>query len=228
MFVVLLVALVVLIAENTRSVELDWVFGTSRVSVVWIIVASTAARNCHKRRVPFSHAQTRLTEPQVRRVRSGDSRSSNAPSARRRRPVTRAARRANARARTCGTSPARTPPASDRPAIVCTSTTQRRWPRSRPACVAGSRNRDPRPHPTHRDDWFRSVMALQRRRCRRSWRLPGAYHGGHSRVRGTRSLKPPRTAPVSLSVSPAPATASVPLNHGVGWAVLGSNQRPWD
>ena len=41
LFVVLLVALVVLIAENTRSVELDWVFGTSRVSVVWIIVAST-------------------------------------------------------------------------------------------------------------------------------------------------------------------------------------------
>jgi uncharacterized integral membrane protein len=40
LFVVLLVILIILIAKNTRSVELDWVFGTSRVSVVWVILAA--------------------------------------------------------------------------------------------------------------------------------------------------------------------------------------------
>jgi uncharacterized integral membrane protein len=37
---VLLVILIILIAKNTQSVELDWVFGTSRASVVWVILAA--------------------------------------------------------------------------------------------------------------------------------------------------------------------------------------------
>jgi uncharacterized integral membrane protein len=40
LFVLLLVILVILIAKNTQSVELDWVFGTSRASVVWVILAA--------------------------------------------------------------------------------------------------------------------------------------------------------------------------------------------
>jgi uncharacterized integral membrane protein len=40
LFVLLLVILIILIAKNTQSVELDWVFGTSRASVVWVILAA--------------------------------------------------------------------------------------------------------------------------------------------------------------------------------------------
>jgi uncharacterized integral membrane protein len=40
LFVLLLVILIILIAKNTPSVELDWVFGTSRASVVWVILAA--------------------------------------------------------------------------------------------------------------------------------------------------------------------------------------------
>jgi uncharacterized integral membrane protein len=40
LFVALLVVLIVLIAKNTRSVELDWVFGTAHASLVWIILAA--------------------------------------------------------------------------------------------------------------------------------------------------------------------------------------------
>lgn len=35
-----LVVLVMLIAANTRSVKLDWVVGSTRASLVWIILAS--------------------------------------------------------------------------------------------------------------------------------------------------------------------------------------------
>jgi uncharacterized integral membrane protein len=39
-FVALLVVLIALIAKNTRSVKLDWVFGSSHASLVWIILAA--------------------------------------------------------------------------------------------------------------------------------------------------------------------------------------------
>lgn len=38
---VLLAILVVLIGANTRTVELDWVLGSARASLVWIILAAT-------------------------------------------------------------------------------------------------------------------------------------------------------------------------------------------
>ena len=40
-FVTLLVALVLLIAANVRSVKLDWVFGSGHASLVWVILATT-------------------------------------------------------------------------------------------------------------------------------------------------------------------------------------------
>lgn len=40
-FVALLVALILLIAANLRSVKLDWVFGSGHASLVWIILAAT-------------------------------------------------------------------------------------------------------------------------------------------------------------------------------------------
>jgi uncharacterized integral membrane protein len=40
LFVALLVVLIALIAANTRSVKLDWVVGSTRASLVWIILAS--------------------------------------------------------------------------------------------------------------------------------------------------------------------------------------------
>jgi uncharacterized integral membrane protein len=40
-FVALLVALILLIAANLRSVKLDWVFGSGHASLVWIVLAST-------------------------------------------------------------------------------------------------------------------------------------------------------------------------------------------
>ncbi len=41
LFVAALVVLVVLIAANVGSVKLDWVFGSTRASLVWIILAAT-------------------------------------------------------------------------------------------------------------------------------------------------------------------------------------------
>ena len=41
--VTLLAALVVLSTKNTRSVKLDWAFGSAQASLVWIIVASAVA-----------------------------------------------------------------------------------------------------------------------------------------------------------------------------------------
>ena len=41
LFVALLVVLVVLIAANIRSVKLDWVFGSTHASLIWIILAAT-------------------------------------------------------------------------------------------------------------------------------------------------------------------------------------------
>jgi uncharacterized integral membrane protein len=40
-FVALLVVLIVLIAANLRSVKLDWVVGSTRASLVWIVLAAT-------------------------------------------------------------------------------------------------------------------------------------------------------------------------------------------
>jgi uncharacterized integral membrane protein len=40
LFVAVLVVLIVLIAKNTRSVKLDWAFGSTHASLVWIILAS--------------------------------------------------------------------------------------------------------------------------------------------------------------------------------------------
>jgi uncharacterized integral membrane protein len=40
LLVALLVVLVVLIAKNTRSVKLDWVFGSTNASLVWIVLAA--------------------------------------------------------------------------------------------------------------------------------------------------------------------------------------------
>ena len=40
-FVALLVALILLIAANLRSVKLDWVFGSGHASLVWIVLAAT-------------------------------------------------------------------------------------------------------------------------------------------------------------------------------------------
>ena len=37
----LLVLVVVLIVKNTRSVKLDWAFGSTHASLVWIILAAT-------------------------------------------------------------------------------------------------------------------------------------------------------------------------------------------
>jgi uncharacterized integral membrane protein len=39
-FVGLLVALIVLISVNTRNVKLSWAFGSTRASLVWIILAT--------------------------------------------------------------------------------------------------------------------------------------------------------------------------------------------
>jgi len=39
-FVALLAALIVLISKNTRSVKLDWAFGSTHASLVWIILAA--------------------------------------------------------------------------------------------------------------------------------------------------------------------------------------------
>src|SRR5579871_6513816 len=39
-FVTLLVVLVVLVSENTRAAKLDWVVGSTRASLAWIIVAA--------------------------------------------------------------------------------------------------------------------------------------------------------------------------------------------
>jgi uncharacterized integral membrane protein len=41
LFVALMVVLIVLIAANIRSVKLDWVFGSTRASLVWIVLAAT-------------------------------------------------------------------------------------------------------------------------------------------------------------------------------------------
>jgi uncharacterized integral membrane protein len=41
LFVALLVVLVVLIAANLRSVKLDWVFGSTHASLVWIVLGAT-------------------------------------------------------------------------------------------------------------------------------------------------------------------------------------------
>jgi len=41
LFVALLVVLVVLISANTRAVKLSWAFGSTRASLVWIILAAT-------------------------------------------------------------------------------------------------------------------------------------------------------------------------------------------
>ena len=38
--VALIVVLVVLIAANTRAVKLDWLFGSTHASLVWIILAA--------------------------------------------------------------------------------------------------------------------------------------------------------------------------------------------
>lgn len=35
-----LVALIALVAANTRSVKIDWVFGSAHTSLVWIVVAA--------------------------------------------------------------------------------------------------------------------------------------------------------------------------------------------
>jgi uncharacterized integral membrane protein len=39
-FVALLVVLVVLVSANTRAAKLDWVFGSTHASLVWIILAA--------------------------------------------------------------------------------------------------------------------------------------------------------------------------------------------
>lgn len=39
--IAVLAVLVVLISANVRSVELDWIFGSARVSLVWVILAAT-------------------------------------------------------------------------------------------------------------------------------------------------------------------------------------------
>jgi uncharacterized integral membrane protein len=41
LFIAALVVLIVLIAANVRSVKLDWVFGSTHASLVWIILAAT-------------------------------------------------------------------------------------------------------------------------------------------------------------------------------------------
>jgi uncharacterized integral membrane protein len=41
LFVALLVMLVVLIAANARTVKLDWAIGSTRASLVWIVLAAT-------------------------------------------------------------------------------------------------------------------------------------------------------------------------------------------
>ena len=38
--VALLVILIALVVPNTRSVKLDWVFGSTKASLIWIIVAA--------------------------------------------------------------------------------------------------------------------------------------------------------------------------------------------
>jgi uncharacterized integral membrane protein len=40
LFVALLAILIVLISVNTRSVKLDWAFGSTHASLVWIILAA--------------------------------------------------------------------------------------------------------------------------------------------------------------------------------------------
>jgi uncharacterized integral membrane protein len=40
--VALLVVLIALVIANTRQVKLDWVVGTGRASLVWVILAATA------------------------------------------------------------------------------------------------------------------------------------------------------------------------------------------
>ena len=40
LFVALLAVLVVLISRNGRSAKLDWVFGSTHASLVWIILAA--------------------------------------------------------------------------------------------------------------------------------------------------------------------------------------------
>jgi uncharacterized integral membrane protein len=40
-FIAVLALLVVLISSNVRSVELDWVFGSTQASLVWVILAAT-------------------------------------------------------------------------------------------------------------------------------------------------------------------------------------------
>jgi uncharacterized integral membrane protein len=39
-FVAVLVVLIVLIAKNTRGVKLDWAFGSTHASLVWIILVA--------------------------------------------------------------------------------------------------------------------------------------------------------------------------------------------
>jgi uncharacterized integral membrane protein len=41
LFIAALVVLIVLIAANVRSVKLDWVFGSTQASLVWVILAAT-------------------------------------------------------------------------------------------------------------------------------------------------------------------------------------------
>jgi uncharacterized integral membrane protein len=41
LFIAALVVLAVLIAANVRSVKLDWVFGSTHASLVWITLAAT-------------------------------------------------------------------------------------------------------------------------------------------------------------------------------------------
>jgi uncharacterized integral membrane protein len=41
LLVALVAALVVLISRNTRVAKLDWVFGSTNASLVWIIIAAT-------------------------------------------------------------------------------------------------------------------------------------------------------------------------------------------
>jgi uncharacterized integral membrane protein len=41
LFVALLVVLVLLVAANIRAVKIDWVFGSTHASLVWIVLAAT-------------------------------------------------------------------------------------------------------------------------------------------------------------------------------------------
>jgi uncharacterized integral membrane protein len=67
--IALLVVLVALVATNTRSVQLDWVLGSTRASLVWVIFAAallgwlfgiaTSILFRYRTRRPSVHATTR-------------------------------------------------------------------------------------------------------------------------------------------------------------------------